>query len=239
MVYARAASGFRPGGGNLVFPGVPITFNPDKTYNYEAGLKGDFLDHKLSSDISLYYIDWQNIQINERTASNHGYTGNGGRAKSEGVELSLTGHPWAGFTVSGWTDYDHAVLTNRFPTTATVAGLPGDRLPASPTWSASSSVRQEVPLWSNVSGYAAGTVTYVGDRLGVFLAPGQTRQYLPGYTQVDLTIGAQWEGWELNLYTNNVTDRRGVLQGGAGYSIPTSFYFIRPRIVGLSISKSF
>ena len=240
MVYTRIASGFRPGGGNLVFPSVPITFDPDKTYNYEVGLKGDFLDHALSVDASLYYIDWNNIQISERTSTDHGYTGNGGRAKSEGVELSITGHPWTGFTVSGWSDYDDAVLTNSFPSTATVFGVSGDRLPVSPTWSANSSVRQELPLWSGVTGYAGGTVTYVGDRLGVFLSKGQTRQDLPGYTQVDLNIGANWEaGWGLNIYANNLTDQRGVLQGGAGYSIPTSFFYIRPRTVGLSVTKTF
>jgi outer membrane receptor protein involved in Fe transport len=240
MVYTRIASGFRPGGGNLVFPGVPITFDPDKTYNYEVGLKGDLLNHALSIDASLYYIDWKNIQINERTSTNHGYTGNGGRAKSEGVELSIAGHPWTGFTVSGWSDYDDAVLTNSFPSGATVFGAPGDRLPASPTWSANGSVRQEFPLWSGATGYAGGTVTYVGDRLGAFLAKGLTRQNLPAYTQVDLNIGANWEdGWGLNIYANNLTDKRGVLQGGAGYSIPTSFYFIRPRTVGLSVTKTF
>jgi outer membrane receptor protein involved in Fe transport len=76
--------------------------------------------------------------------------------------------------------------------------------------------------------------------LGVFLAKGLTRQDLPGYTQVDLNIGANWEdGWGLNIYANNLTDRRGVLQGGAGYSIPTSFFYIRPRTVGLSVTKIF
>ncbi len=127
MAYARVASGFRPGGGNLVFPGVPVTFDPDKTYNYEVGLKGDFLNHALSVDTSLYYIDWRNIQVLERTTTNHAYTGNGGRAKSEGVEFAVTGRPWTGFTVTGWADYDKAVLTENLPATATVVGVVGDR----------------------------------------------------------------------------------------------------------------
>jgi iron complex outermembrane recepter protein len=239
MIYARAASGFRPGGGNLVFPGVPITFNPDKTYNYEVGLKGDFLDHALSVDGSVYYIDWKNIQVLERTTTNHAYTGNGGRAKSEGVELSLTARPWAGFTATGWADYDKAVLTESLPSGATVYGAAGDRLPISPAWSANGSIRQEFPLWNGVKGYAGGTLTYVGDRKSVFLAKGLIRQDLPAYTQLDLTAGARWDGWEVNIYANNVTDKRGVLAGGAGSSIPTSFYFTRPRIVGVSVAKSF
>ncbi|MBV9528071.1 TonB-dependent receptor [Sphingomonas sp.] len=239
MVYARFASGFRPGGGNLLFPGVPVTFNPDKTYNYEVGLKGDLIGHKLSIDASLYYVDWKNIQVFEYTPTYHGYTGNGGRAKSEGVEVALTARPWTGFTASGWVDYDKAVLTDAFPTGASAYGGPGDRLPSVPAWSANGTIRQEWPIGTEVTAYAGGTITYVGDRQGTFLAAGQTRQNFPAYTQVDLSIGAKWKGWETNIYVNNVTDKRGVLEGGVGYSIPTSFFYIRPRIVGVSVSKSF
>ena len=63
MVYARLASGYRAGGPNAV-PGVPTQYNPDKTENYELGAKGDFLNHVLSFDASLYYIDWKDIQLN-------------------------------------------------------------------------------------------------------------------------------------------------------------------------------
>jgi len=62
MIYARLASGYRPGGPNPS-PGVPPEFGPDKTKNYELGVKADFLDHTLSIDTSVYYIDWKNIQV--------------------------------------------------------------------------------------------------------------------------------------------------------------------------------
>jgi iron complex outermembrane recepter protein len=239
MVYARLASGFRSGGGNLLFPGVPATFNPDTTENYELGLKGDFFNHALSVDASVYHIDWNNIQIQERTSTNHGYIGNGGRAKSEGIELSVEAHPWTGATISAWGDYDDAVLTEKFPTGATIYGAVGNRLPISPTYSGNFSARQEFPLSNGITGFAGGTITYVGDRLGVFLAHGLTRQDFPAYTEVDLNFGATTKGWTVNIYANNLTDERGVLQGGAGYSNPTTFYYIRPRTVGLSVSKTF
>jgi iron complex outermembrane receptor protein len=241
MLYARIASGFRPGGGNLLFPGVPTTFNPDTTDNYEIGIKGDFLERKLSIDASLYYIDWKNIQIMERTSTNHGFTGNGGEAKSEGVELSVTAHPWRGSTLTAWGDYDDAELTQAFPSTATVYGASGDRLPVSPTYSANLSARQEFPLWNDVTGFAGVAASYVGDRVGLFLASAAAaRQDYPAYTKVDLSAGANTaDGVSVNLYATNVTDKRGVLEGGTGSSIPTSFYYIRPRTVGLSVAKTF
>ncbi len=59
MTYARLASGFRPGGPNtgIVAQGVPSQYDPDKTENYEIGVKGNFLDRLLSFDASVYYID--------------------------------------------------------------------------------------------------------------------------------------------------------------------------------------
>src|SRR5262249_44196132 len=66
-LYARLASGYRPGTPNpepaCEEPGIPCSFSPDKTYNYDLGLKGDFLDRLLSVDVSLYYVNWKDIQI--------------------------------------------------------------------------------------------------------------------------------------------------------------------------------
>src|SRR5262249_43459199 len=53
MLYGRFASGYRPGGPNSLLAaanGAPPEFDPDKTENYEFGVKGDFFDHVLSVD---------------------------------------------------------------------------------------------------------------------------------------------------------------------------------------------
>lgn len=64
MAYIRLASGYRRGinGPSIPgFPPIPASFGAYKTHNYEFGFKGDALDHKLSFDASLYYIDWRKI----------------------------------------------------------------------------------------------------------------------------------------------------------------------------------
>ena len=90
MVYARLASGYRPGGPNTnASLGVPVSYRPDTTENYEIGVKGDVLNHVLSFDASVYYIDWKNIQLRlTEPTSGQTYFANGSSAKSEGVELS-------------------------------------------------------------------------------------------------------------------------------------------------------
>ena len=248
MVYARIASGFRPGlTNNDPNPAVPRLVNPDKTENYEVGVKGDVLDHALSFDASLYYIDWKGMQTTLCDGSQclYSFTANAGRARSEGVEISLQTKPLSGLTVSAWATYDDAVLTQAFPPSSTIYGPDGSRLPWADRFAGYLSIHQIFPIVGNISGSVGAQLSYVGDRLGQFLpspspgAPTPVRQVYPGYARLDLLAGLSFESWAANLYANNITDRRGVIGGGIGTTPPYAFYYIQPRTVGLSLTKNF
>ena len=241
MVYARLASGFRPGGPNasLSVGLVPPAFGPDKTENYELGVKGDVLEHVLSVDASVYYINWKDIQLQSRDPVSGGvFFANGGKAKSEGVELSLEARPVSGMKVGAWVNWNEAVLTQTLPVTATVVGGSGDRLPGGSRYSGNVSMDQEIPLTDSLSAFVGASASYVGSRYGVFLAVPQ-RQYFPSYMKTDLRAGARFDSWTANLFVNNLADKRGVLAGGAGTLNPTAFNYIQPRTVGLSVAKTF
>ena len=252
MVYARVASGFRPGQPNTPGPGVPTAqSDPDKTQNYELGVKGDFLDHTLTIDSSIYYIKWEDIQLQLHVASGplmgFGFDGNGSGAKSEGVELSVVSKPVAGLTAAAWVAYDEAVLTHSLPAISYDYALSGDRLPSSPRFSGNLSLEQDFPVTDGTTGFAGAQVSYVGDRLGYFTGtPGPDgtvlpapRQYYSPYTKTDLRAGLTHESWTTSLYVNNVTNSRGELSGGIGYYIPNAFYYIQPRTIGVTVSKKF
>jgi iron complex outermembrane receptor protein len=236
MIYARASSGYRAGGANTT-AGVPPVYNPDKTKNYEVGLKGRFLDGMLTADLSLYHIDWNNIILSLRTAQGFVYSGNGGNAKSEGVELSMTLKPATGTTISGWFDYDKAVLTADFVNSPTY-GKSGDRLPNTPKTAWRLSARQNVPLTDDLTGYGEVEANYTGERGGIF-QPTALRQVYPSFTQTNLRIGVNYKAWSANAYVNNVADARGLIGGGIGYGNPSEFVLIRPRTVGVSATTKF
>src|SRR6185295_8577665 len=103
MVYGRIASGYRPGGPNAVCNGadIPCTYRPDKTINYEVGAKGELLGRTLAYDVSVYRIDWKDLQVSEIDVSGtYNYNSNAARAKSQGVELSVEARPLDGLTLS-------------------------------------------------------------------------------------------------------------------------------------------
>jgi iron complex outermembrane receptor protein len=242
MVYARLASGYRPGGTNSS-PGSPLEYNPDKTENYELGVKGDFIDHKLSVDASVYYIGWKNLQLSILPANNIYYTSNASEAKSQGVELSIESRPLAGLTLATWVAWNDAELTKDFPLDSTVYGVTGNRLPYSSKFSGNSSVQQDFPISSGVTGFVGGSLSYVGDRQGEFQAlqpPGSPqRQIYPAYAKTDLHAGMTYESWRINFYANNVADKRGLIGGGIGNFPPFAYQIIQPRTIGLSLSRHF
>jgi iron complex outermembrane recepter protein len=236
MVYARLASGFIPGGAN---PGTMAPeYGPEKTKNYEIGAKGDFFDHMVSVDASLYYIDFvglQNLFFDKTTGVS--YVANAGTAKSQGLELSVEFRPTSSLKVAGWVVFSDAELTE-IPEGVVMAGTPayaGDPLPDSSRFSSNLSVDQEFPIGA-VKGFVGATVSYIGDREGPYAVQ---RLNYPAYARTDLRAGMKRDSWTANFYVNNIADRRGVISAENTGFIPQSRYLIQPRTVGVNIVKAF
>jgi len=247
MVYARIASGYRPGGPNVQVVD-PITgtvrggstFQPDTLWNYELGIKLA-LNDVLTLDTSVFHIDWKDIQLNLVNPQVGGYESNGSRAKSQGVELSVESRPLKGLTMGAWVAWDDAVLTQNAPANTSVYGSSGDRLPYANRFSGNLSLDQEFALPAQATGFVGGTVSYVGDRLGEFasIIGSPARQTYPAYVRTNLRAGVKYGSWSCDLFVNNLTDRRGELGGGLGTFPPFAFTYIQPRTVGLNVVKTF
>lgn len=230
-LYARVASASRPGGPNFltaagVTGGAQSSFTPDKLISYETGVKTTAFDGKLSADLSAFYIDWKQIQL--RTSTNgFFYIGNGGTAKSEGIDLSVQGRPIEPLTIGLNVSYLDAELTQDAPV---AGGHSGDRLPNTSKYSGSLTADYETQAFANASVYAGASWRYVGDRLSNFTpAP---RLNLPAYTSIDVRTGIRWPTWDLNFYVKNLADTHYV------ETITTNFYPVaaaigRPRTIGI------
>jgi outer membrane receptor protein involved in Fe transport len=105
MAYARVATGYRPGGPNVVVPGLPATVDADTLVNYELGLKTRLADPALSLDVALFRMDWDNIQVPIQSGGIGGL-GNGGTARSQGIEAALVLEPAPGLELGANGAYD-------------------------------------------------------------------------------------------------------------------------------------
>ena len=114
-IYGRVATGFRPGGPNVLPPAappsVPRTYDSDRLTSYEVGLKaGGRPADKFSLDLAGYYLDWEDIQL-FLIVNNFGINGNGGTAASKGFELAASVFPTSGLVLSLNAAYTDAKLT--------------------------------------------------------------------------------------------------------------------------------
>ncbi|BAV63335.1 TonB-dependent receptor [Sphingobium cloacae] len=250
MIYARVASGYRPGGPNAgcnpdpVEP-VPCQFLPDEVVNYELGAKGDLFGRVLSYDLSIYHIDWKDIQVTQVSSlGTFTFNTNAGKARSQGVELSFDARPTDGLTLTLWGAYTDAELREGIAS-GTIFAAKGDRLPFSSRYSGRFSINYEADISSSLNAFAGGSLTYVGKRKGEFVSSepeAVLRQTYPSYAQLDLNAGVKSGGWRVSMFLQNATNKRGVT--GGGYYNQTSFNqfwfnYIQPRTFGLNAEYSF
>ena len=126
MTYFTFSQGFRPGGFNRsegdVAPGPggidqynkPNGYSPDSLTNYEIGFKGQFLEHRLLLNLSLYDMDWDNVQLlffNPTELGNTTFGVNGPDYNIKGVELQFVGRVTEGLTIEGSGSYNNSRQT--------------------------------------------------------------------------------------------------------------------------------
>ena len=262
MLYLRVATGFLPGGPNVVAPGaigVPETFSPTKLTDYELGLKSTSWDNRLVTNLSVYYIDWTKIPL--VTFENpYTFLTSAGAAKSRGVEASIAVLPVKGLKFSGNASYNDAYLSKDAP--APSNGRSGDPLPYAPKFTVSLSGDYDFALGANWHGYLGASFRRVGPRSTDFAfsypIPGvlptlPSSPRIPGYNTVDLRAGASYDRWNIDFYVKNLTNRRGIVQASsfqnyvpvAGATNPVTGFaennasIITPRLIGLSVTRNF
>ena len=245
-IYARIATGFRPGGPNVLPPSapanIPKTYNSDRLTSYEAGLKmGGGPSDKFSLDLSAFRLDWKDIQL-LTVVNNFGINANGGTATSSGLEFAVGLFPTAGLTVSVNGAYTDAKLTQN--TDPVVGGKDGDALPYVPKWNLGLSADYEWTVRGTSRAFVGGGLGYTGDRTVQFnsrTTDSRIRQ-IDSFTTVNLRAGAYLGKWSVEVYGKNLTNEMGVTSVGGAGTLPRGALglgLIRPRTIGVSIGTRF
>jgi len=244
MPYVRYATGYRPGGPNAVLndlAGQPLAdpvFAADKLKSYEGGIKASTADRRFSVDAAVYYIDWDNLQINA-VRNGLGVVDNAAAAESMGAELTLTFVPTPQLTLVGAFGYIDAQLTEDAPD---LGGVKGDRMPDTPEFTGALSGDFAFEVGSR-DAFLGATVRHVADRVVSFDASASIPQYdLPEYTTVDLRAGVQLGASRLQFYVKNAFDERGQLSATTAFSGlggPVWVSLVQPRTIGVNLISRF
>jgi iron complex outermembrane recepter protein len=260
MVYARAASGYRPGGPNVVIPGtdLPRTFDADTLISYEAGVRATFWGGRALLNATVFNIDWEKIQISiANAAQNATGLGNGGKAFSRGFELEGVLRPVDGLRLAFNLAYTKAELTENLndPNIVSTDFVLNNQLPEVPEWSGAILADYDWEVGDGWRLNLGGTLTVTGeswtsaplqadpaDPIGSLDIVTQN----PSYARLDLRAGLSRDNWKLSLFAKNLTNERAYRNGFHRVNAldPTEFRGIdvvplQPRTVGVSIDVDF
>ncbi|WP_422012848.1 TonB-dependent receptor [Roseateles sp.] len=248
-IYARAASGYRPGGPSAAPPttGRPPVVGADSLTSAEAGWKTVAAGGKVSFEAAVFRTRWQDIQI-QTSAQGANFFVNGGRARSQGLEATLGWHPLAalglraslGRTDARLTEDTTRVLLNAGTVAETPLGRRGDRLPFVPRATGSLGADYRCALSGGWAASVNGAVNRIGSRLSDY--GGKAPITVPGYTTVHLGAAVENTTWRLSAYVKNLADRRGLTfladRGLAPLTpnAPAAAGIVTPRTVGVEAS---
>ncbi|HEY8538396.1 MAG TPA: TonB-dependent receptor [Steroidobacteraceae bacterium] len=257
-MYATYSTGFRTpivnaraGLPSLVDPTdlvIPYGASSDEIDNYELGVKGTWLNGRLTANVAAYWIDWSNIQVQaNRRSDSIQFATNIGRARSKGVEFELFASPSPGLEVGINGSLNNAKVTDLTPEEATVSGaVVGARL-AFPKFQGAAFMRYSTDLTPTVRGFIAAYLQHVGSFPNQFPnVPGNPNQqaatygYTESFENVNLSLGANFGSqWKATLYVENLFDDHSIT-----YLHPEAFAdaraaTMRPRTIGIRINYDY
>ncbi len=245
--YGTVSTGFRSGGLNAVsepFEPIPSAYSPDSLTNFEVGAKGRLFDGMFDYQADVYFIKWDNIQVQETTADGaFVYQGNAGTAHSKGVEFEFTAHPIQYLSMSFAGSYQDTYLTQG-ATAAQYAlnptlGRTGDAIPNVPKFQLNLGLNYTAPLTGSWQGVVAADVTYRDAENAYFASNAQYNIDLAPYTLLNLRFGVIDGPWTANLFARNLTDKRAEVSAINSSQDPDGLLTVRPRTIGVNLTRKF
>jgi iron complex outermembrane receptor protein len=150
-LYASVTRGFKSGGFNLL--AVQPGFAPEDVWAYEAGIKTQAFDRKLTVNGNIFYYDYKNMQVGQIVNLQSVLT-NAAKSRIYGAELEVSARPVAGLELGMTAAYLNARYQNfctgdpTQPTAPISPGcdaanpvdLTGNTLPRSPEFTATGTI---------------------------------------------------------------------------------------------------
>ncbi|MFW2852651.1 TonB-dependent receptor [Sphingomonas sp. TX0543] len=266
QIYGTWSQGFRRGGANAFPTAGPVqepaqllTYAPDKTNNFEVGIKGSVAGIRYSFD--AFYIKWDKPQIDLLTP--YVLTAvviNGSKATSKGLEFEASGQlPLDGLSFSLGAAWAKARLSQDFVLPSgdgaggivpnALNGRKGDRLPGAPDYSGSATLNYEARYGTDLRVTYSGGVDYRSSTVNQLanLSPVSPTRSAPGYALLRASIGFDWQQWQVQLVGTNLADKRAVISPNvrtlSSYQIlgdwANTYAIVRPREFSLQVTRKF
>ena len=214
MIYFTWSEGFRHGGANgfpttgiFAFDPALIPIQPDEVTNYEAGVKGDLMEGDIRYTASVFFLEWDDVQLDTFLGPlSVPSVVNGRAAESKGFELDVTAQATENFQINFGYSYIDAEITEDSPTGA----FDGDPLAGVSEHTVSLMLDYFQPLanmgelhWHLDGSYRSDFATGFNSSIDNFAE-------LDGFDVWNASLTWNTEKYSLGAFVKNITDEEGV-----------------------------
>ena len=260
-VFARVARGFRGPtiqGRSAVFGAAFTTANAETNTSYEAGIKTSFLHNRVHFNVTGFYYNVDNMQLNGNDSNGNGVLFNARRGTGYGVEAELEARPTNNFRINMGLSLLHTQIEDSTvyaqvgaangvmsetvlnPTVKVgnnyFAQINGNPFPNAPDYNFNISARYDIPVGGESKVFVAGDFNMQGKTNFVLY---RTVEYsADGNNELGAKIGYAFGKYEIAAFARNLTNNTNLVD-----VIDTSNYragiYNEPRTFGVMISGSF
>ncbi len=238
-LYATVSKGYKAGGLQLeILPSgtlFPAEFDEENMWNYEVGMKGLFMDGRLRAGLSVFYMDWKDVQVTTRQQLVDPGTGNfvvlevtenAAAATSAGVEFDFDARLSDAFTLSGSVGYldsefDNFANSSVEDSFGNTPDLSGSEMLMAPKWTLNLVGEYSRPVFTNYEGFLRAEFNYkdkmrpkISGRIDSLVrndpfvdGSSGTPFETPDYATVNLRAGIENDKYSLVGYVENVFDK--------------------------------
>lgn len=210
--YAKVARGFKAGGFNLGLPAEAdnevLLFDAEYLWNYELGLHGRWLEDRLDVDVSLFWMQRRDQQVQTSTQLDPGnpatfvfFTENAGKGRNRGLEIALDYAPSESLSLFG----SAGLLDTQIRAFGDSPQLVGRDQAHAPRWSYSLGTRLDFSRdWFARLDVTGRDAFYFSD---------SHDQRSEKTTLVNARIGIDRDNWSLTAWGRNLFDERYAVRG--------------------------
>jgi iron complex outermembrane recepter protein len=191
-LFASYSQSYNPDLFSVTVEGTSV--EPSVGTQYEVGIKGEFLEKKLSTTLAAYQINKTNVATTD--PDNTDFQIALGEVRSRGIELDVAGKILPGWNIIASYAYTNAEITEdtEIPVGTRFVNVP----------------ENSVSLWTSYE-IQQGSLQGLGLGVGVFFVddrPGDSDNTfeLPSYVRTDAALYYRQKGWEVGLNFQNLFD---------------------------------
>lgn len=250
LAYASVSYGEKSGAANLgARPGDPIIIQPEKSTDYEVGLKTTWLGGRATLNGNLYWNDIEGYQATLTTQNGttaRSYLANVGKVRLRGLELEGQAQLSEALRISAsgaYSDARYESYTNApppvefaYPGAPAFVDLSDTRVPFSPKFTGQVSVNYEQPLTGDLLVFSYANQTWRSSTFQQSLSQ-YGRQEGYGLTNVGLGVKDATGRWSASVWARNLFDKKyAAAFGNASANTPYIAILGERRTFGLTVT---